>query len=87
MGKSLQALVQHGMEKASISDILAKIKCKTEEIKKLVNSKVSSLWDEIQGATASATSELKKFKGQNDISWKSKGHKFSSIQCKNSWIQ
>jgi hypothetical protein len=63
------------MEEPSIADILAELKSQKEEIKELVNSKVSSLRDEIQGATASATSELKKFKGQNEITWKSKGHK------------
>ena len=68
-------MVKHGMEEPSISDILAELKSQKEEIKELVNSRVSSLRDEIQGATASATSELKKFKGQNEITWKSKGHK------------
>jgi hypothetical protein len=44
-------------------------------IEQPLNSKVLSLRDEIQGATASATSELKKMKGQNKITWKSKGQK------------
>jgi hypothetical protein len=43
-------LVQHGKEEPSIADILAELKSQKEEIKELVNSKVSSLRDEIQGA-------------------------------------
>lgn len=71
--------VDFGMEEPSISDLLAELKSQKEEIKELVNFKVSGLREEIQSASASANSELKKFKGQNEITWRSKGQKFSTI--------
>lgn len=40
-----------------------------------MNNKISTLRREIQGANISESSELKKFKGESEISWKSKGNK------------
>ena len=59
----------------TIADLLSEIKSQKEEIKEFVNAKVSSLRDEIKGASASAASDLRKLKGQSEIEWKSKGHK------------
>lgn len=64
------------MEEPSISNLLAELKIEKEEIMEFVNSKVSGLGEEIQGASSSANSEFKKkIKGQNESTWRSKGHK------------
>ena len=66
------------MEELSASDLLAELKFQKEEIKEFVNSKVSGLGEKISCASASANSkELKKFKGQTEITWRSKGHKIN----------
>uniref|UniRef100_A0A8W8KM72 CCHC-type domain-containing protein n=1 Tax=Magallana gigas TaxID=29159 RepID=A0A8W8KM72_MAGGI len=59
----------------SIADVLAELKSQKEDIKEYVNNKISTLRQEIQGANISVSSELKKFKGDSEISWKSKGNK------------
>ena len=38
-----------------------------------MNNKIASLSQEIQGANISVGTELKKFKGESEITWKSKG--------------
>ena len=59
----------------SLSDVLAELKSQKEDIKEYVNNKISSLRQEIQGANISVSTELKKFKGDSEITWKSKGNK------------
>ena len=59
----------------SLSDVLAELKSQKEDIKEYVNNKISSLRQEIQGANISVSTELKKFKGESEITWKSKGNK------------
>ena len=59
----------------SIADVLAELRSQKDDIKEYVNNKVSSLRQEIQGANISVSTELKKFKGERDITWKSKGNK------------
>lgn len=59
----------------STADVLAELKSQKEDIKEFVNNKISTLRQEIQGANISVSSELKKFKSESEISWKSKGNK------------
>lgn len=58
-----------------LTNILPEFKSQKKTLKKWVNNKIPGIRQETQGANISGSTELKKFKDESEIIWKSKGNR------------